>query len=189
MEEQKREFPLLGWVAILAALVLGVIGIFAMLERVMPKEWEAQIWTESPSNSAYEVRMLEEDESQEKDVRAWLERTGGDGAFWLYRKDRDEYVLYLPRQDRTLELTDLSFDEETDTDGETVLVLRARTAEDSREVDPVTQLFCCRTHSERWKGIRVRVILDGREKEVHKLVSVGDAVYSTEEVYIGRDVA
>ena len=76
--------------------------------------------------------------------------------------------------------------EERDEDGEYTLVLRARTPEESAEVDPEEQLVCFATQSESWRGIRVQVILDGREQVVYKLASQGDSLYSTEELYIGR---
>ena len=52
---------------------------------------------------------------------------------------------------------------------------------------PEETLYCFATTSDSWNGIRVRVILDGREQEVRKLTSIGDRLYSTEETYIGRD--
>lgn len=67
------------------------------------------------------------------------------------------------------------------------LVLRARTPENSEPVAPEETLYCFATTSDSWNGIRVRVILDGREQEVRKLTSIGDRLYSTEETYIGRD--
>lgn len=197
MEEnntRKKEFPLAGWIAILAALVVGVILIFAMLEEVMPKQWGAQIWdemtVEKGQSGTYFMRMLQSEELEDKDIRSWLGRAGEEeeAVYWLYRQESDEYVLYLPQQDRVLTLEDLTASEEKDEDGETNLVLRARTSEESEEITPEEQLFCIRTDSKEWRGIRIKVILDGREKNVNKLVSKGDKLYSTEEVYIGRDV-
>ena len=197
MEENKtqaKEFPLAGWIAILAALVVGVILIFAMLEMVMPKQWSAQVWdemtVEKGQSGTYFMRMLTEEERESKEIRIWLERADEeDCACLLYRQENDEYVLYLPQQDRVLTLGDVTVSEEKDEDGETNLIIRARTAENSEEIDPEEQLFCIRTDSKDWRGIRIKVVLDGREKDVEKLVSKGDKLYSTEEVYIGRDVA
>jgi len=196
MEENKtqtKEFPLAGWIAILVALVVGVVLIFAMLEMVMPKQWSAQIWdemtVEKGQSGTYFMRMLPEEEQESKEIRTWLERSEEENtAYWLYRQESDEYVLYLPQQDREMMLEDLTVSEEKDEDGEINLIIRARTAEDSEEVEPEEQLFCIRTQSESWRGIRIKVVLDGREKDVSKLVSKGDKLYSTEEVYIGRDV-
>ena len=56
-----------------------------------------------------------------------------------------------------------------------------------RDLAPEETLYCFATTSDSWNGIRVRVILDGREQEVRKLTSIGDRLYSTEETYIGRD--
>ena len=196
MEENKtqtKEFPLAGWIAILVALVVGVVLIFAMLEMVMPKQWSAQIWdemtVEKGQSGTYFMRMLPEEEQESKEIRTWLERAEEENtAYWLYRQESDEYVLYPPQQDREMMLEDLTVSEEKDEDGEINLIIRARTAEDSEEVEPEEQLFCIRTQSESWRGIRIKVVLDGREKDVSKLVSKGDKLYSTEEVYIGRDV-
>lgn len=196
MEENKtqtKEIPLAGWIAILVALVAGVVLIFAMLEMVMPKQWSAQIWdemtVEKGQSGTYFMRMLPEEERESREIFAWLERSEEeDCAYWLYRQESDEYVLYLPQQDRALALEDLTVSEERDEDGEINLIVRARTAEESREVEPEEQLFCIRTDSKSWRGIRIKVVLDGREKDVNKLVSKGDKLYSTEEVYIGRDV-
>ena len=76
--------------------------------------------------------------------------------------------------------------EEADLSGEVTLVIRARTAEDSEQIVPEEQLFAIKTNSETWRGIRLSIILDGREKEVRKLVAKDGGLYSTEEVYIGR---
>ena len=108
-------------------------------------------------------------------------------VFWLYRQDTDEYLLYLPDQDRSLLEGGLTASEETEEDSEVCLVLRARTPENSKPVAPEETLYCFATTSDSWNGIRVRVILDGREQEVRKLTSIGDRLYSTEETYIGRD--
>ena len=108
-------------------------------------------------------------------------------VFWLYRQDTDEYLLYLPDQDHSLLEGGLTASEETEEDSEVCLVLRARTPENSKPVAPEETLYCFATTSDSWNGIRVRVILDGREQEVRKLTSIGDRLYSTEETYIGRD--
>ena len=53
---------------------------------------------------------------------------------------------------------------------------------------PEEQLFSLKTQSDWWRGIRVKVILDGREKDVCKLASKEEKLYSTEELYIGREI-
>ena len=160
----------------------------------MPKQWAAQVWdemnVEKGQSGTYFMRALSEEEQKSKEIRAWLNRAEDeDSAYWLYRQESDEYVLYIPQQDRELTLADITVSEEKDEDGEINLIVRVRTAEDSQEIDPEEQLLCIRTESESWRGIRIKMILDGREKDVSKLVSKGDKLYSTEEVYIGRDVA
>ena len=193
MENQveTKEKSLGFWLAMLAALTIGVIGLFALLKVSLPNSWEAQIWDEMtvdkvPAGS-YQMRMLDERERDEKIVRSWLEQGDDEqDAYWLYVWEEDYYILYLPGQDRVLGLQDLTVTEEADINGEVTLVLRARTAEGSEQIVPEEQLFAIKTNSSAWRGIRVSVILDGREKDVEKLVAKDGKLYSTEEVYIGR---
>lgn len=44
MENQveKKEKSLIFWIMLLALLMAGVVGVFTMLEAVMPQQWEAQ---------------------------------------------------------------------------------------------------------------------------------------------------
>ena len=204
MENQveTKEKPLAFWVAVLAVLTVGVIGLFALLKATLPNSWEAQIWdemtVEKTAEGSYQMRMLDERERTDGDVRLWMDKvflnralvsdlgTLKDKAYWLYLQEEDYYVLYLPEQDRVLTLQDMTVTEEADLSGEVTLVIRARTAEDSEQVIPEEQLFAIKTNSSAWRGIRVSVILDGREKDVEKLVAKDGRLYSTEEVYIGR---
>ena len=204
MENQveTKEKSLGFWVAVLVALTIGVIGLFALLKATLPNSWEAQIWdemtVEKTAEGSYQMRMLDERERTDGDVRLWMDKvflnralvsnlgTLKDKAYWLYLQEEDYYVLYLPEQDRVLTLQDLTVTEEADLSGEVTLVIRARTAEDSEQVVPEEQLFAIKTNSSAWRGIRVSVILDGREKSVEKLVAKDDKLYSAEEVYIGR---
>ena len=204
MENQveTKEKPLAFWLAVLAALTIGVIGLFALLKATLPNSWEAQIWdemtVEKTAEGSYQMRMLDEHERTDGDVRLWMDKvflnralvsdlgTLKDKAYWLYLQEEDYYVLYLPEQDRVLTLQDLTVTEEADLSGEVTLVIRARTAEDSEQVIPEEQLFAIKTNSSAWRGIRVSVILDGREKSVEKLVAKDGSLYSAEEVYIGR---
>ena len=201
MNETERKRPnqvlvILGLIALVAALFIGINLIFAGLGAMLPHE-ETSRYTMlkggNGQNSAYGACLLTEEERQEQDVRDWLarvrEENGGESAaFWLCRVDEEAYILYLPEQDRTLSTADITATEEKDTDGETVLVLRLRTPEDGTEVAPEEQLFRFKTRSDEWRGIRVKVILDGREKDVYKLASKESKLYSTEELYIGRDI-
>ena len=204
MENQveTKEKPLAFWLAVLAALTIGVIGLFALLKATLPNSWEAQIWdemtVEKTAEGSYQMRMLDERERTDGDVRLWMDKvflnralvsdlgTLKDKAYWLYLQEEDYYVLYLPEQDRVLSLQDMTVTEEADLSGEVTLVIRARTAEDSEQIVPEEQLFAIKTNSSAWRGIRVSVILDGREKSVEKLVAKDGKLYSPEEVYIGR---
>ena len=186
----------------LAALTIGVIGLFGLLKATLPNSWEAQIWdemtVEKTAEGSYQMRMLDEGERTDGDVRMWMDKvflnralvsdlgTLKDKVYWLYLQEEDYYVLYLPEQDRVLTLQDMTVTEEADLSGEVTLVIRARTAEDSEQVVPEEQLFAIKTNSSAWRGIRVSVILDGREKSVEKLVAKDGSLYSAEEVYIGR---
>ena len=205
MENQveTKEKSLGFWLAVLAALTIGIIGLFAVLKATLPNSWEAQIWdtmtTEKTVGGTYQMRMLDERERSDGDVRLWMDKVQLDRAlvsdldalkdkvYWLYLMEEDYYVLYLPEQDRTLGLADITVSEETEKGGsENTLVIRARTSEKSEDIIPEEQLFAIKTNSETWRGIRLSIILDGREKEVRKLVARDGGLYSTEEVYIGR---
>ena len=193
MENQveTREKPLGFWLAVLAVLTIGVIGLFALLKATLPGSWEAQIWdemtVEKVSGGSYQMRMLDERERSEKILHGWLEQADDtEKVYWLYMQEDDYYVLYLPEQDRVLKKSDLTVTEESESNGEVTMVIRARTAEGSEKIAAEEQLFAIKTNSSAWRGIRVSVILDGREKDVEKLVVKDGGLYSTEEVYIGR---
>lgn len=193
-KKQERNM-IIAMIALVVILFAGVKLIFAGLEQVLPDQWAAQVWenmqTEQGGLALYDLRMISPEELEAEvsgDIRGWLEESaaGEAGAYWLCRRETDEYVLYLPAQDRAISLADITATEETDPDGETALVLRIRTPEEGETVVPEEQLFCIKTESESWRGIRLRVILDGREQETAKRVSQEGRLYSTEEVYIGR---
>ena len=199
---ETKEKSLGFWLAMLAALTIGIIGLFALLKATLPNSWEAQIWdemtVEKTVGGSYQMRMLDERERTDGDVRLWMDQVIfgralvsdlsklKDKVYWLYLQEEDYYVLYLPEQDRVLGLQDLTVAEESDVNGEVTLVIRGRTAEDSEQILPEEQLFAIKTTSSAWRGIRVSVILDGREKDVEKRVVKDGKLYSTEEVYIGR---
>ena len=204
MENQveTKEKSLGFWLAVLAALTIGIIGLFAVLKATLPNSWEAQIWdemtVEKTAEGSYQMRMLDEGERTDGDVKLWMDKVFferalvsdlsalKDKVYWLYLQEEDYYVLYLPEQDRVLSLQDMTVTEEADLSGEVTLVVRARTAEDSEQIVPEEQLFAIKTNSSAWRGIRVSVILDGRAKGVEKLVAKDGKLYSPEEVYIGR---
>jgi hypothetical protein len=202
-EVQTKDRSLALYIALLVALFVAIVGLFALLKGMAPTSWEAQIWdtmtTEKTVGGTYQMRMLDERERTDGDVRLWMDKvlldralvsdldTLKDKVYWLYLMEEDYYVLYLPGQDRTLGLADITVSEETEKGGsENTLVIRARTSEKSQSVVPEEQLFAIKTNSETWRGIRLSIILDGREKEVRKLVAKDGGLYSTEEVYIGR---
>ena len=193
-EVQTKDKTLPLYIALLVFLFVAVVGLFALLKGMAPTSWEAQIWdtmtTEKVVGGTYQMRMLDERERDDKLIQTWLEKAADwekDEAYWLYLMEEDYYVLYLPEQDRTLTLTDLTVSEQTEAGGtENTLVIRARTSEKSEQIAPEEQLFAIKTDSETWRGIRISVILDGREKDVQKLVAKDGKFFSTEEVYIGR---
>jgi hypothetical protein len=203
-QEELKEKPLAFWILVLAGILAAVIGIFAMLEFVVPQNverssgsWSA-LSTQSGSLSPYSMRLVGEKDRKSDDVSAWLTACGDtiaqdlggeaeDTVFWLYRQDSDEYLLYLPEQDRALTSRDVTAGEEKDEDGAKRLVIRVRTPEEGEEVDPKAQLLCFRTESVSWNGIRLTIVLDGREQEVRVLTSSGGKLFTTEQSYIGRN--
>lgn len=205
MKEKEKGgwLPIVGLILLIAVLFAGVKLVFAGLGYVIPQDegpeetgtWY-QMYNEQGEAVRYTLREPGEIDLSAPDIAQWMEQAAGELeqtpetegiAFWLYRQDTDEYLLYLPDQDRSLLEGGLTASEETEEDSEVCLVLRARTPENSEPVAPEETLYCFATTSDSWNGIRVRVILDGREQEVRKLTSIGDRLYSTEETYIGRD--
>ena len=108
-------------------------------------------------------------------------------VFWLYRQDVDEYVLYMPEQDRQLQHGDITVREEKGEDGQVTLVIRLRTPEGAEQVEPKEQLLSFSTTSVKWNGIRLSIILDGREQGIYVLTSKGNDLFTTAESYIGRN--
>ena len=205
MENQveTKERSLAFWLILLAALFFGVVGIFAMLELVVPAgvqsgtgAWNA-LYSKDGAPTAYTMRTLGEKDHQTEDVTRWLTASGDyvaqelggddrDTVFWLYRQDSDEYILCLPEQDREIAPTDVTANEEKDDDGSVRLVIRIRTDENAAEIEPGEQLLSFGTNSEKWNGIRVSVILDGRERKVRIMTSKDGGLFTAEESYIGR---
>ena len=184
MKEKEKGgwLPIVGLILLIAVLFAGVKLVFAGLGYVIPQDegpeetgtWY-QMYNERGEAVRYTLREPGEIDLSAPDIAQWMEQAAG------------EYLLYLPDQDRSLLEGGLTASEETEEDSEVCLVLRARTPENSKPVAPEETLYCFATTSDSWNGIRVRVILDGREQEVRKLTSIGDRLYSTEETYIGRD--
>lgn len=205
MNEKKKGgvLPIVGLILLIVVLFVGIKLVFAGLGAAIPQDggpgetgtWY-QLYNERGEAVRYTLREPGEIDLSAPDIAQWMERAAGEReqdpeaggtVYWLYRQDTDEYLLYLPDQDRSLLEGGLTASEETEEDGGVCLVLRARTPEDSEPAVPEETLYCFATASDSWNGIRVRVILDGREQEVRKLTSIGDRLYSTEETYIGRD--
>ena len=198
MEENKgntsEKKTIIALCLVILALVASVLLIFKGLEIVMPDQWAAQIWDDMQAErgeSFYDLRMIQQEEAEAfeaKDIQKWLvfaqSGESGETAYWLYRQDSAEYVLYLPEQDRVLLNEDLSATEEKMPDGRTTLVLRGRTPEKSEEIAPEQQLFCIKSESVAWDGQRVKVILDGREQTVVQSSSQGGKLYSADGMEI-----
>ena len=162
-EVQTKDKSLALYIVLLVALFISVVGLFALLKGMAPTSWEAQIWdtmnTEKTVGGTYQMRMLDERERTDGDVRLWMDKvlldralesnldTLKDKVYWLYLMEEDYYVLYLPEQDRTLGLADITVSEETEKGGtENTLVLRACTSEKSEGVVPEDQLFAIKTN-------------------------------------------
>ena len=196
-EKKNGWLPILGYVALIVVLFIGIKVVFAGLGRAIPKTEDVQPQFTALDNRegqqvSYGLRLLTDEEAQSDEVRQWLgkaqEQAGPDtGAYWLVRLEEDDYLLCLPGQDRSLSASSFTATEERDPDGMIALVLRVRTPETGESVEPGSQLFCLRTQSNQWQGVRLRIIVDGREQAVNKLAEQNGQLYSTEEVYVGRD--
>lgn len=190
-EEKKQKWTIIGLILLIVALFCGIKLIFFLLGTVIQQEAPSVVWydlyTAKGQTGLYDMRILESGER--KGVQEWLESVQ-DGqesaAYLLWLKEEDQYILYLSMQDRAVAPENVTATEELDGDGELALVLRIRTAEGSEEVAPEEQLLAIRTMSESWNGIRVKLILDGREIQVYKCVSDGGTVRSADETYMGR---
>lgn len=202
MEENKNSTmqtkTIVGLILLIVALVVGIKLIFAGIEKVMPDNWAAQVWddmqTEKGGTAPYDLRMIPKEEVEmyeSEDLQNWLafaqNEESKDAVYWLHRMDCEEYVLYIPEQDRVLENADLSATEETMPDGRVTLVLRARTPEESEEILPEEQLFAIKSESETWDGQRIKMILDGREQDVIQITSRGAKIYSEDGQQIGQN--
>ena len=185
-EKKNGWLPILGYVALIVVLFIGIKVVFAGLGRAIPKTEDVQPQFTALDNRegqqvSYGLRLLTDEEAQSDEVRPDA------GAYWLVRLEEDDYLLCLPGQDRSLSASSFTATEERDPDGMIALVLRVRTPETGESVEPGSQLFCLRTQSNQWQGVRLRIIVDGREQAVNKLAEQNGQLYSTEEVYVGRD--
>lgn len=183
-QSKKGKWTIPALVLLIVALVVGVKVIFAGLANLAPEQerpMREPLMNSQGENSGY---TLLQQAPEGGDVEQWLaaaQSGGREAAYWLSRQEAGQYILYLPIQDRAVAAKDMTATEERDGDGEYSLVLRIRTPEGSHEADPDQQLFCLETGSERWKGVRVRVILDGRELEINRQLSIDGALYAAQE--------
>lgn len=174
MNKQKNGiWSIVGLLALVVVLFIGVKIAFAGLDvaigQKQPQVVRQPVSTESGSDSAW---MLLAEYSGEETVAQWLEKADrSDRAYWLENQETGEYLLYLPMQDRTLDVDDLTVTEE-----ESGLVLRVRTAEDSQAASQ-GQLLTLQNFHSAWDGEQVRAILDGRELEVQKCIAAGGQLY------------
>lgn len=194
MEEGKKRSNLpmiLGLCVLIAALMFGAACILLALEDMGAKMWadapQSTVLTAADgSQSEYQLSVLQE---QGEEVEHWLDQAGAwqdQSAYWLYRREMEDYLLYLPMQDIALSAADCTATEETGTDGRTDLVLRLRTPEEGAPVEPRDQILVLTTTSKNWTGVDVKVVLDGRALNVYRAVAQGGAVYSAERGGLDR---
>lgn len=175
MDEKREHKKLLlnigGIVLLIAALVLGIKGIFLMLDQVMPKpaqvEEPAVIAMENGGKGVYALTKGTAGTLDYDRAGAWMEKCAAaeSGFCWLSRSDASGRLIlvYLPTQDRAVELEDMTTEYESSSGD---LVLRIRTPEGAQTVRPEEQVLCLTAGavSDSWSG-RLRIILDGRELE------------------------
>jgi len=141
-KEKGGWLPIVGLILLIAVLFAGVKLVFAGLGYVIPQDegpeetgtWY-QMYNERGEAVRYTLREPGEIDLSAPDIAQWMEQAAGELeqtpetegiVFWLYRQDTDEYLLYLPDQDRSLLEGGLTASEETEEDSEVCLVLRAR---------------------------------------------------------------
>lgn len=179
MKEQKKgKWSIIGMIALVVALFIGVKIVFAALDLAIgqnqPDVIRQPLSTESGGDSQW---MLLTKDDKNEEVTQWLEKADrGDQAYWLERQEAGEYVLFLPMQDRMLDADDITVTEEKQEDGSAALVLRIRTSEDSEDAES-GQLLIFQDFRSSWNGENVRVVLDGRELEVQKCIAIGGELY------------
>ena len=163
MKEQKKgKWGIIGMIALVVVLFIGVKIAFAALDLAIgqnqPDVIRQPLSTESGGASQW---MLLTKDDKNEEVTQWLEKADrGDQAYWLERQEAGEYVLFLPMQDRMLDADDITVTEEKQEDGSAALVLRIRTSEDSEDAES-GQLLIFQDFRSSWNGENVRVVLDG----------------------------
>ena len=173
MKEQKKEkWSIIGMIALVVVLFLGVKIAFAgsdlAIGQNQPEVVRQPLSTESGGDSQWMLLTKSEDNDE---VKQWLKKADQtDPAYWLERQEAGEYLLYLPMQDRAV-----SADDVTVTEGDGVLVVRIRTSEGSEAAEN-GQLLVFQDFRSSWTGDQVRVVLDGRELTVQKCIATGGAL-------------
>lgn len=153
-EKKNGWLPILGYVALIVVLFIGIKVVFAGLGRAIPKTEDVQPQFTALDNRegqqvSYGLRLLTDEEAQSEEVRKWLEQAQEQaepdaGAYWLVRLEEDDYLLCLPGQDRSLSASSFTATEERDPDGMIALVLRVRTPETGESVEPrAVSCFAC----------------------------------------------
>ena len=177
MKEKKGMWSIIGMVALVVVLFLGVKIAFAGLDLAIgqkqPEVVSQPLSTESGGDSQWMLLTKSEDNDE---VKQWLQKADrGDQAYWLERQEAGEYLLYLPMQDRAIGADDVTVTEE-----DSALVLRIRTSEGSEAAEN-GQLLIFQDFRSSWNKEQVRVILDGRELTVQKCIATGGELYWSSE--------
>ena len=177
MKEKKGMWSIIGMVALVVVLFLGVKIAFAGLDLAIgqkqPEVVRQPLSTESGGDSQWMLLTKSEDNDE---VKQWLQKADrGDQAYWLERQEAGEYLLYLPMQDRAITADDITVTEE-----DSALVLRIRTSEGSEAAEN-GQLLIFQDFRSSWNKEQVRVILDGRELTVQKCIATGGELYWSSE--------
>ncbi len=177
MKEKKGMWSIIGMVALVVVLFLGVKIAFAGLDLAIgqkqPEVVRQPLSTESGGDSQWMLLTKSEDNDE---VKQWLQKADrGDQAYWLERQEAGEYVLYLPMQDRAIGADDVTVTEE-----DSALVLRIRTSEGSEAAEN-GQLLIFQDFRSSWNKEQVRVVLDGRELTVQKCIAAGGELYWSSE--------
>ena len=174
MKEKKGMWSIIGMVALVVVLFLGVKIAFAGLDLAIgqkqPEVVRQPLSTESGGDSQWMLLTKSEDNDE---VKQWLQKADrGDQAYWLERQEAGEYVLYLPMQDRAIGADDVTVTEE-----DSALVLRIRTSEGSEAAEN-GQLLIFQDFRSSWNKEQVR---DGRELTVQKCIAAGGELYWSSE--------
>ena len=178
MKEQKQGiWSIIGLIAVIVMLFIGIKIAFAGLDLAIgqkqPDVVRQPLSTESGGDSQW---MLLDKNDESEIVTQWLEKADEDDrAYWLELQGTQNYLLYLPMQDRVVSVNDITVTEEKQGE-ESVLVLRIRTSEGSEEAEG-GQLLTLQDFHSSWSGEQVQVILDGREVEVSKCITTGGELY------------